>query len=170
MTMPFVSVRSLAKHFGSTRVFEDLNFNIERGEFITLLGPSGCGKSTLLRCLAGLEMPDSGTISVDGEDITNTKAQKRNIGMVFQSYALFPNMTALENIAFGLKMAKMAPDVIEKRVKDAVAAVFDRGETVVDEPILYFYNPALVPSDFYESQIFVIEEGGHRFFAERSTR
>lgn len=123
MTMPFVSVRSLAKHFGSTRVFEDLNFNIERGEFITLLGPSGCGKSTLLRCLAGLEMPDSGTISVDGEDITNTKAQKRNIGMVFQSYALFPNMTALENIAFGLKMAKMAPDVIEKRVKDAVALV-----------------------------------------------
>ena len=123
MTMPFVSVRSLAKHFGSTRVFEDLNFDIERGEFITLLGPSGCGKSTLLRCLAGLEMPDSGTISVDGEDITNTKAQKRNIGMVFQSYALFPNMTALENIAFGLKMAKMAADVIEKRVKDAVALV-----------------------------------------------
>ena len=148
----------------------DFNLEIQDKEFIIFVGPSGCGKSTLLRCLAGLEMPDSGTISVDGEDLTNTKAQKRNIGMVFQSYALFPNMTALENIAFGLKMAKMTPDVIEKRVKDAVAAVFDRGETVVDEPILYFYNPALVTSDFHESQIFVIEEGGHRFFAERSTR
>ena len=123
MSMPFVCVRSLAKHYGATRVFENLNFDIERGEFITLLGPSGCGKSTLLRCLAGLEMPDAGSIRVDGEDITRTKAQKRNIGMVFQSYALFPNMTAVENIAFGLKMAKLPTDVIEERVKNAVSLV-----------------------------------------------
>ena len=123
MTMPFVSVRSLAKHFGSTRVFEDLNFDIERGEFITLLGPSGCGKSTLLRCLAGLEMPDSGTISVDGEDITNTKAQKRNIGMVFQSYAIFPHLTVRQNVEYGLKIRKLPRDEMKKRVDEMLKLV-----------------------------------------------
>lgn len=103
-TNHYVVVKGLSKHFGASKVFEDLSFAIEEGEFITLLGPSGCGKSTLLRCLAGLETPDAGSIFVNGEDITHTKPQKRGIGMVFQSYALFPNMTAAENIAFGLKM------------------------------------------------------------------
>ena len=107
-TESFVRVEKLAKHFGATRVFDDLSFGIDRGEFITLLGPSGCGKSTLLRCLAGLETPDAGTIYVGGADITNVKAQKRGIGMVFQSYALFPNMTAAETA---------------KKVTDAVALV-----------------------------------------------
>ena len=73
-TESFVRVEKLAKHFGATRVFDDLSFGIDRGEFITLLGPSGCGKSTLLRCLAGLETPDAGTIFVGGADITNVKA------------------------------------------------------------------------------------------------
>lgn len=95
----YVDVKGLSKHFGASKVFEDLSFAIEEGEFITLLGPSGCGKSTLLRCLAGLETPDEGSIFVNGEDITHVKPQKRGIGMVFQSYALFPNMTAAENIA-----------------------------------------------------------------------
>lgn len=122
-TESFVRVEKLAKHFGATRVFDDLSFGIDRGEFITLLGPSGCGKSTLLRCLAGLETPDAGTIFVGGADITNVKAQKRGIGMVFQSYALFPNMTAAENIAFGLKMNGVPAAETAKKVTDAVALV-----------------------------------------------
>ena len=122
-TESFVRVEKLAKHFGATRVFDDLSFGIDRGEFITLLGPSGCGKSTLLRCLAGLETPDAGTIYVGGADITNVKAQKRGIGMVFQSYALFPNMTAAENIAFGLKMNRVPAAETAKKVTDAVALV-----------------------------------------------
>ncbi len=119
----YVKVTGLSKKFGNTPVFTDLNFDIAQGEFITLLGPSGCGKSTLLRCLAGLETPDAGQIFVNGQDITNVKAQKRGIGMVFQSYALFPNMTAAENVAFGLKMQKMDKDQIAERVQKALTIV-----------------------------------------------
>lgn len=119
----YVEVKGLAKHFGASKIFENLSFSIEEGEFITLLGPSGCGKSTLLRCLAGLEKPDEGSIYVDGEDITQTKAQKRGIGMVFQSYALFPNMTVAENIAFGLKMQKQPKSEMLHRVAQAIRLV-----------------------------------------------
>ena len=119
----YVEVKGLAKHFGASKIFENLSFSIEEGEFITLLGPSGCGKSTLLRCLAGLEKPDEGSIYVDGEDITQTKAQKRGIGMVFQSYALFPNMTVAENIAFGLKMQKLPKSEMLHRVAQAIRLV-----------------------------------------------
>ena len=122
-TNHYVVVKGLSKHFGASRVFEDLSFAIEEGEFITLLGPSGCGKSTLLRCLAGLEAPDAGSIFVNGEDITHTKPQKRGIGMVFQSYALFPNMTAAENIAFGLKMQGLEKNEILHRVAQAIRTV-----------------------------------------------
>ena len=119
----YVDVKGLSKHFGASKVFEDLSFAIEEGEFITLLGPSGCGKSTLLRCLAGLETPDEGSIFVNGEDITHVKPLKRGIGMVFQSYALFPNMTAAENIAFGLKMQGLAKSEILHRVAQAIRTV-----------------------------------------------
>lgn len=119
----YVDVKGLSKHFGASKVFEDLSFAIEEGEFITLLGPSGCGKSTLLRCLAGLETPDEGSIFVNGEDITHVKPKKRGIGMVFQSYALFPNMTAAENIAFGLKMQGLAKSEILHRVAQAIRTV-----------------------------------------------
>ena len=122
-TKHYVEVRGLEKHFGASKVFEDLNFAIEEGEFITLLGPSGCGKSTLLRCLAGLERPDEGRIFVNGEDITDTKAQKRGIGMVFQSYALFPNMTVAENIAFGLKMLGVPKAEMLHRTAQAIRIV-----------------------------------------------
>lgn len=127
MADSFVRVENLSKHFDRTRVFENLSFTIEKGEFITLLGPSGCGKSTLLRCIAGLESPDSGAIRVDGADMTRVKAQKREIGMVFQSYALFPNMTAAENIAFGLKMKKLPKDEILRRTARAIRLVEMKG-------------------------------------------
>ncbi|BDC80370.1 TPA: ABC transporter ATP-binding protein [Aeromonas hydrophila] len=99
-----LEVNQLHKSYGDTRVFEGIEFGIRKGELVTLLGPSGCGKSTLLRALAGLTPVDGGQVRVAGEDITWQEPQKRGIGMVFQSYALFPNMTVRDNVAFGLKM------------------------------------------------------------------
>lgn len=114
--MKFVEINNLSKSFGETRVFSDLDVTIEKGEFITLLGPSGCGKSTLLRSIAGLVEVNSGQIMVNGKDITKKSARERNISMVFQSYALFPNMTVEENIGFGLKMRRIAQADIHKKV------------------------------------------------------
>lgn len=121
--MSFLTVTNLSKHFGKTKVFEHINFTIPEGELITLLGASGCGKSTLLRCIAGLADVDSGQISVAREDITHVVPQKRGIGMVFQSYALFPNLTVIGNIAFGLKMQGVPAVEIEQRVTEVVALV-----------------------------------------------
>ena len=108
--MSFVSVEHLQKSYSGTPVFSDINCNIAKGEFVTLLGPSGCGKSTLLRCIAGLTAVDGGKILLDGQDIVPVSPQKRGIGMVFQSYALFPNMTVEQNVAFGLRMQKVKAD------------------------------------------------------------
>lgn len=121
--MSFVSVENLQKNYGSTAVFSDINCTIERGEFVTLLGPSGCGKSTLLRCIAGLTSVNSGRILLDGTDLVPVTPQKRNIGMVFQSYALFPNMTVEQNVAFGLRMQKVNADDTHKRVAEVLKLV-----------------------------------------------
>ncbi|WMN89285.1 ABC transporter ATP-binding protein [Vibrio parahaemolyticus] len=126
--MSYVTAKKLTKRFGDNTVFEDIQFTIEQGEFITLLGPSGCGKSTLLRSLAGLNPIDGGTISVNGEDITHQVPQERGIGMVFQSYALFPNMTVESNIAFGLKMKKLDADIIQREVAKVVELVDLKGK------------------------------------------
>ena len=104
--MGFVEIKDLVKNFGDTQVLKNINISIEEGEFVTLLGPSGCGKSTLLRCLAGLNSIDGGKIFVNGKDITDIEPRNRDIGMVFQNYALFTNMTVWENIEFGLKIKK----------------------------------------------------------------
>ncbi|WP_105901182.1 ABC transporter ATP-binding protein [Vibrio gangliei] len=119
----YVHVSQLSKSFGTNSVFENIEFSIEKGEFITLLGPSGCGKSTLLRSLAGLNDVDNGHIHVDGKDITHQIPQERGIGMVFQSYALFPNMTVEQNIAFGLKMKKLDKATIQKEVSNVIELV-----------------------------------------------
>jgi putative spermidine/putrescine transport system ATP-binding protein len=121
--MSFVSVENLQKNYGSTAVFSDINCTIERGEFVTLLGPSGCGKSTLLRCIAGLTSVNSGRILLDGVDLVPVTPQKRHIGMVFQSYALFPNMTVEQNVAFGLRMQKVNADDTQKRVAEVLKLV-----------------------------------------------
>lgn len=121
--MSYVIVENLAKSFDKTHVFSDINFEIEQGEFITLLGPSGCGKSTLLRCIAGLNSVDNGNIIVNGQDMTNVAPQKRGIGMVFQSYALFPNLNAFDNIAFGLKLQKLPQHEIHDRVNKVIEIV-----------------------------------------------
>ena len=115
--MSYVQINQLSKRFGDVTVFEDIHFTIEKGEFITLLGPSGCGKSTLLRTLAGLDNVNTGEIIVDGIDITHTLPQKREIGMVFQSYALFPNMTVEKNVGFGLKMKGINQDQASKDIQ-----------------------------------------------------
>ncbi|MBD9575496.1 ABC transporter ATP-binding protein [Pseudomonas sp. PDM23] len=121
--MSFLSVETLNKSYGSTTVFQDIDFAAERGEFVTLLGPSGCGKSTLLRCIAGLTAVDSGRILLDGEDIVPRSPQKRGIAMVFQSYALFPNMTVEQNVAFGLRMQKVPAAESTLRVREALEMV-----------------------------------------------
>ncbi|WP_339530506.1 ABC transporter ATP-binding protein [Pseudomonas mucidolens] len=121
--MSFVSVQHLQKSYTGTPVFSDINCEVAKGEFVTLLGPSGCGKSTLLRCIAGLTSVDSGQILLDGQDIVPLSPQKRHIGMVFQSYALFPNMTVEQNVAFGLRMQKVNADDSHARVQEVLQLV-----------------------------------------------
>ena len=101
-----VALTELRRHFGAVRALAGLSLEIAPGELVALLGPSGCGKTTALRILAGFEAADSGSVAVDGKDISRIPAAKRDMGMVFQSYSLFPNMTALDNVGFGLRMRK----------------------------------------------------------------
>ncbi|HHR6585648.1 TPA: heme ABC exporter ATP-binding protein CcmA [Providencia alcalifaciens] len=126
--MSYVIAENLTKSFGQNQVFSDIQFTIEKGEFITLLGPNGCGKSTLLRCIAGLEQPDSGELYINRQNITHQPAQQRGVGMVFQSYALFPNMTVAENIAFGLKMRKVSATERNKAVCEVIDMVELQGK------------------------------------------
>ncbi len=121
--MSFLSIRGLHKRYAATPIFSDINCEIAQGEFVTLLGPSGCGKSTLLRCIAGLTEVNGGQILLDGQDLVPISPQQRGIGMVFQSYALFPNMSVAQNVAFGLRMQKVAPAESAQRVADALRMV-----------------------------------------------
>lgn len=121
--MNFLNIRKLHKRYGETTIFTDIDCEIAEGEFVTLLGPSGCGKSTLLRCIAGLTVVTGGQILIEGQDIVPLAPQKRGIGMVFQSYALFPNMTAAQNVAFGLRMQKVGKAELDKRVTEALHMV-----------------------------------------------
>ena len=121
--MSYVEIKSIQKSFNNIKVLKDIDFSIEKGEFLTLLGPSGCGKSTILRCIAGLNNFENGSIIIDNKDIGNVKPKDRQVGMVFQSYALFPNMTVYENIAFGLKIKKIPKKEIDKKVKEMIEIV-----------------------------------------------
>ena len=103
-----VVLQGLSRFFGATKALDGLNLEMAPGELVALLGPSGCGKTTALRILAGFETADSGSVTVDGRDISSIPAAKRDMGMVFQSYSLFPNMSALDNVGFGLRMRKLA--------------------------------------------------------------
>lgn len=109
-----LSVRNISKKFDEKTVLEDISFDVNHGEFISILGSSGCGKTTLLRIIMGIVEPDSGQIFKDGEDITKKKVYERGMGIVFQNYALFPNMSVYENVAFALKNQKVLKEVTKK--------------------------------------------------------
>ena len=117
--MAYLQLRGIEKAFGEARVIKGVNLEIQQGEFIVFVGPSGCGKSTLLRLIAGLETTTAGTIHLEGRDITDEPSSKRDLAMVFQSYALYPHMSVYENMSFALKLAKADPAVIEEKVMKA---------------------------------------------------
>ena len=121
--MAFLEIEHLRKSFGQLNVVEDFNLAVERGEFISFLGPSGCGKTTTLRMVAGFETPTAGAIRIDGKDVTLAKPNQRDVGMVFQSYALFPNMTIADNVGFGLKVASRPAAEIKSRVEEMLALI-----------------------------------------------
>lgn len=123
MTMDIIRVKNVTKKFGKVIAADNVNLAIQEGEFFALLGPSGCGKTTLLRMIAGFEVPDSGQILLDDEDLTNVKAWNRPVNMMFQSYALFPHMTVFDNVAYGLKQEKVHKGEIKKRVEDVLEMV-----------------------------------------------
>lgn len=123
MSAAFLEVRGLSKAFSRQAVLEDLTFDVAQGEIVALLGRSGSGKTTALRLLAGLETPDRGTVRVAGEDVTARPAAKRGVGMVFQSYALFPHLTIGENVAFGLEGGALSRQEIRGRAEAALAKV-----------------------------------------------
>lgn len=121
--MAFVELKQVQKKFATALAVENFNLDVERGEFVSFLGPSGCGKTTTLRMIAGFEMPTSGTIRVNNAEVTNLPPNKRNVGMVFQSYALFPNLTVADNIAFGMTVARKGKDEIAKRVDEMLRLI-----------------------------------------------
>jgi len=121
--MAHLTLSKVSKHFGDFTAVRDFNLEVERGEFVSFLGPSGCGKTTTLRMIAGFELPSEGYVSIDGVDITNKAPSQRNVGMVFQSYALFPNMTVAQNIGFGLRIRKEPEEAVKKRVDEMLSLI-----------------------------------------------
>jgi putative spermidine/putrescine transport system ATP-binding protein len=121
--MTHLSLKNISKQFGDFAAVKDFNLDVNRGEFVSFLGPSGCGKTTTLRMIAGFEIPTDGKITIDDKDVTEKAPSQRNVGMVFQSYALFPNMTVAQNIGFGLSIRKEPEDAIKKRVAEMLGII-----------------------------------------------
>jgi iron(III) transport system ATP-binding protein len=122
--MEFLEIQNVTKTFGKFVALDHINISVRKKEFVCLLGPSGCGKTTLLRIIAGLEEPNIGSkIFLEGKDITSSPPSKRNFGIVFQSYALFPNLNAYQNVAYGLKNKKLPKKEIDERVREALSLV-----------------------------------------------
>jgi sn-glycerol 3-phosphate transport system ATP-binding protein len=161
--MATLTLSSVKKQFGQTQVLHGIDLDVADGEMIVVVGASGCGKSTLLRIVAGLETPSSGTVRIDGRDVTQLEPADRDIAMVFQNYALYPHMTVFENMAYGLKIRGMKMPEIRKRVADAaemleIGALLERkprqlsggqrqrvamGRAVVREPKLFLFDEPL---------------------------
>ncbi|MEO6694928.1 MAG: ABC transporter ATP-binding protein, partial [Ignavibacteria bacterium] len=121
--MKNLSIKNISKDFGSNKVLTDINIEVNNGEFFSIVGPSGCGKTTLLRIIAGLESASAGKIIINEKDYTKIPPQKRNVGIVFQNYALFPNMTVYENIAYGLEIKKLDKNSIKQKINSVLEKV-----------------------------------------------
>ena len=134
MDNPILKIENLSKRYGKNLVLEDISFEVEKGEFLSLLGPSGCGKTTILRLIIGIEQATSGRIYKFGDDITDLSPMKRNIGIVFQNYSLFPNMNVYQNIAYALQNRKLPKEEIDKKVREIIDRV-ELGEHVNKKPI-----------------------------------
>ena len=162
-TTAYLRLQGIEKRFGTVSIIRGIDITAEKGEFVVFVGPSGCGKSTLLRMIAGLEEVSGGDVFIDGTRVTDTEPAKRQVSMVFQSYALFPHMSVRDNIAFGLKMSKVPRVEIEKQVAEAarilqMEALLDRkprqlsggqrqrvaiGRAIVRHPKLFLFDEPL---------------------------
>ncbi|SVE44572.1 uncharacterized protein METZ01_LOCUS497426, partial [marine metagenome] len=120
---PFLRIEQLTKMFGTFKAIEGISFEVFEGEFVCFLGPSGCGKTSLLRCIAGLDIQTSGRVIQAGEDISILPSTSRDFGIVFQSYALFPNLTVYKNLAYGLENRHIKNDAVRKRVEELLKLV-----------------------------------------------
>ncbi|MCR5457993.1 MAG: ABC transporter ATP-binding protein [Clostridiales bacterium] len=134
MDNPILKIENLSKRYGKNLVLEDISFEVEKGEFLSLLGPSGCGKTTILRLIIGIEKASSGRIYKFGEDISDLSPMKRNIGIVFQNYSLFPNMNVYQNIAYALKSRKLPNEEIDEKVREIIDIV-ELNEHVNKKPV-----------------------------------
>src|SRR5512141_826683 len=121
--MTHLALTDISKQFAGTAVVRDFNLDVKKGEFVSFLGPSGCGKTTTLRMIAGFETPTTGRITLDDVDITDRAPNQRNVGMVFQAYALFPNMNVAQNIGFGMQIHREPKDAIKQRVQEMLALI-----------------------------------------------
>ena len=123
MSDVIISIKNVDKHFGSVRAVNNANIDIKKGEFFSLLGPSGCGKTTLLRMLAGFEVPTSGTIEIDGQDVTLTPPNHRPVNMVFQNYAIFPHLNVASNIAFGMRKSGLSKQDLNSKIEEMLELI-----------------------------------------------
>ncbi len=121
--MAYLTLSDISKQFSGNTVVSNFNLEVDKGEFVSFLGPSGCGKTTTLRMIAGFEIPTTGQVSLDNEDITHKAPNQRNVGMVFQAYALFPNMTVAQNIGFGLKIRREKSEAIKERIAEMLSLI-----------------------------------------------
>ena len=138
---PSVSLRGVTKRFGDFTAVREMDLDIPRGQFFTMLGPSGCGKTTTLRMIAGFEEPSEGTVLLDGEDVTGQPAFRRPTNTVFQSYALFPHLSVERNVAFGLERQRVARDEVRRR-RSSLAAPATRRPYSTFSPTLMWGNSA----------------------------
>ena len=163
MTAPVIEINNLSKSFGSVEVLKDISVSIDKGEFLVLLGPSGCGKSTLLNCIAGLEEISGGELKINDKLMNNVPPKDRDIAMVFQSYALYPNMTVAENIGFGMKVRRITHGSRDEKTEDVakllhIEPLLDRkpsqlsggqrqrdamGRALVRDPVLFLFDEPL---------------------------
>ena len=127
MSKELIRLRDVTMEFDGERILDNLNIYFNDHEFLTLLGPSGCGKSTTLRIIGGFLTPTSGTVTFDGKDITSVPPYKRQVNTVFQRYALFPHLDVYDNIAFGLRVAKLPKEEIDRRVQEMLEIVSLKG-------------------------------------------